>query len=254
VGTAIPGQDVLGWRCKFGVIAPSTNTVVQPDYECLKVAGVTNHHSRAVIPDLPVHSDSDFLALMDAVRAATLEAVDGVMTCLPDHIVIGMSAETFWDGVDGADAFSASLRARTGVEISLGSSAVIEALEALGGAARIGVITPYMPVGDERVRVFFEQSGVTVVTLEGLKCSSPVNIAHVTESRLRAAIAQVDGPGIEAIVQVGTNISMLRLAAAAELELKKPVIAINAATYWHALRHRGIRDRLTGFGRLLEEF
>lgn len=252
--TAVRGQDVLGWRCKFGVVAPSTNTVVQPDYERLRASGVTNHHSRAVIPDLPVHSDDDFLALMEAVRAATLDAVDAVMTCSPDHLVIGMSAETFWDGVDGADEFAASLEARAGVHVSLGSSAVIKALAALGGARRIGVITPYMPVGDERVRAFFAQSGVSVGALTGLKCSSPVNIAHVPESRLRAAIAEVDGTEIDAIVQVGTNLSMLRLAAAAETELRKPVIAINAATYWHALRQRGIFDRVSGFGRLLEEF
>jgi hypothetical protein len=33
-------------------------------------------------------------------------------------------------------------------------------------------------------------------------------------------------------VQVGTNLSMVRLAAAAEFWLGKPVIAINTATYW----------------------
>jgi maleate isomerase len=53
---------------------------------------------------------------------------------------------------------------------------------------------------------------------------------------------------------VGTNLSMVRLAAAAELWLGKPVIAINTATYWHALRQNGITEKVQGFGRLLEEF
>jgi len=47
---------------------------------------------------------------------------------------------------------------------------------------------------------------------------------------------------------------MVRLAAAAELWLGKPVIAINTATYWHALRANGIFDRKAGFGRLLSDF
>jgi maleate isomerase len=47
---------------------------------------------------------------------------------------------------------------------------------------------------------------------------------------------------------------MLRLAAAAELWLGKPVLAINAATYWHALRSNGMREPIAGFGRLLEAF
>jgi maleate isomerase len=47
---------------------------------------------------------------------------------------------------------------------------------------------------------------------------------------------------------------MVRLAAAAELWLGKPVIAINTATYWHALRQNKIMDKIEGLGRLLEEF
>jgi maleate isomerase len=47
---------------------------------------------------------------------------------------------------------------------------------------------------------------------------------------------------------------MVRLAAAAELWLGKPVVAINTATYWHALRANGITERREGFGRLMSEF
>jgi maleate isomerase len=35
-------------------------------------------------------------------------------------------------------------------------------------AKRIGVITPYMPVGDEQVRRFFGDCGFEVVRLKGL--------------------------------------------------------------------------------------
>jgi maleate isomerase len=28
-------RDILGWRKLFGVMGPSTNTVVQPDYDVL---------------------------------------------------------------------------------------------------------------------------------------------------------------------------------------------------------------------------
>ena len=32
------------------------------------------------------------------------------------------------------------------------------------------------------------------------------------------------------------------------------VVAINTATYWHALRTFGIKDKISGFGRLLEDY
>ena len=47
---------------------------------------------------------------------------------------------------------------------------------------------------------------------------------------------------------------MVRLAAEAERWLHKPVIAINAATWWMALRENGIEDKPLRLGRLFEEF
>jgi maleate isomerase len=74
----------------------------------------------------------------------------------------------------------------------------------------------------------------------------------VTPARLREAIARVSRGRVDAVVQVGTNLAMAALAADAERRLGKPVIAINTATYWYALREYGIRDRVTGWGSLLE--
>ena len=55
-------------------------------------------------------------------------------------------------------------------------------------------------------------------------------------------------------MQCGTNLSMVRLADEAERWLGKPVIAINAATWWMALRDNGIDDKVYGAGRLLREY
>jgi maleate isomerase len=46
---------------------------------------------------------------------------------------------------------------------------------------------------------------------------------------------------------------MVRLADQLEVSLQKPVISINAATWWLALRENGIDDQLTGFGSLLRD-
>ena len=79
-----------------------------------------------------------------------------------------------------------------------------------------------------------------MVWVKGLRYASPVLIAHVTEKELRDAILEVDGPDVEAVIQVGTNFAMARLAGIAEFWLGKPVLAINTATYWCALRGNGV--------------
>ena len=48
------------------------------------------------------------------------------------------------------------------------------------------------------------------------------------------------------------NLAFGRQAADAERWLEKPVIAVNTATYWHALRTAGIADAVHGYGSLLE--
>jgi maleate isomerase len=47
---------------------------------------------------------------------------------------------------------------------------------------------------------------------------------------------------------------MAQLAGEAERWLKKPVIAINTATYWYAMRANGYDDIIEGFGSLMTEF
>ena len=69
------------------------------------------------------------------------------------------------------------------------------------GAKRIGVVTPYQPIGDKNVVRFFGDIGFDVVKIKGLRCPTAVSIAHVSENDLRKALIEVNGPDIDALVQ-----------------------------------------------------
>jgi maleate isomerase len=246
-------RDVLGWRRKFGVMAPSTNTIVQPDFDDMRPPGVTNHYSRIFTPNINALSDDTFRAGIDTIGSNVLDAIKSVMTCEPDYLVMGISALSFFGGVKGADIFAKRITDDTGLGVTVGSHATAAAIAAFGGIRRIAVLTPYWPVMNAEVKRYFGDVGLTVVRDIALQCTSWTGIAAVTPAECRDAIRRLDGDDVDAIVQVGTNLSMVRLAAAAELWLGKPVIAINTATYWHALRANDIREPISGFGRLLEE-
>ena len=246
--------DSLGHRGKFGVLAPSTNTSVQPEFEAMRPWGITHHHSRLVIPDRKVTDDASFMQMMDDIRGALFPALEAVLTCDPDYVVLGMSSETFWDGLDGSRRLQDKLEKTAGRGVAMGSDACRAALQAYGSSVRrLGVVTPYMPVGDRQVHRFFTECGYEVVNLLGLKCSSPQLIAHESKRRLRDALIEVNRGSVDAIVQVGTNLAMAEVAAMAEFWLDKPVIAINTATYWYALRQYGIQDKVYGWGSLLAQ-
>jgi maleate isomerase len=245
--------DAVGYRKKFGVIVPSTNTVVEADYNRMAPHGVTFHTGRMYIGQPVMDSDAAFRAILEQIRESIGIAMRDVMTCQPDYMIMGMSSETFWGGVAGNARFIERVRAQTGLNVSTGASACRAGLERLG-VTRIAVLSPYQAIADQQVTAFFEESGFTVVRFKGLRCPTATSIAEVAEAPLRAILAEeLNGPDVEAIVQVGTNLSMVRLADEAERWFGKPVLAINAVTLWHGLRASGVMDQLHGFGSLLRE-
>jgi maleate isomerase len=245
--------DTLGFRKRIGIVVPSTNTTVQPECDMLRPRGVTNHTGRSTIKERPLNTEQAFFEHMQDMRDGIGGAIDQVMTAGLDHLIMGIALETFWGGVAAANKFQNDLTTRAGVGISMGSTASVAALNAFG-AKRIAVLTPHQPRGDETVRVYLTEAGFEVVRLVSLKCATPRAIAQVPAADIRNALKQLDGPDVDALLQVGTALPTVAIAAEAERWFGKPVLAINAVTYWDALRRCGIGDRIDGYGRILEEF
>lgn len=246
----------IGSRARIGVIIPSTNIGVEYDCQRILPPGVTWHFARFFVGQPDLSSDDMFLAFIDAIRKTIPDAIRDIMTCEPSYIMMGMSAETFWGGLEGNVEFEARLRDDIGPEMGLtsGAAALKAALDAFG-AKRVAALTPYQPVGDEQVRRFLEESGYSVSNVVGLKCDTATSIAHTPPREvIDVVLRELEDDGVDAIVQAGTNLSTLDIFPALEKQLGKPVIPINVATIWHALRAQGIEDKFFNKGWLLERF
>jgi maleate isomerase len=159
--------DAAGYRMKFGVIVPSTNTVVEADYNRMAPHGVTFHTGRMYVEDPVMDSDASFEALLLQIRGSIRVAIRDVMTCKPDSLIMGMSSETFWGGVEGNAQFIERVKTQSGLNISTGASACRAGLECYG-VRRIAVPSPYQPISDRQVTRYFEEAGFTVVRFKGL--------------------------------------------------------------------------------------
>ena len=247
--------DTLGWRGKFGVITPSTNTVVQPEYEAVCPPGVTTHIGSMHIPDDPLSSDEDFDELIRRIDVALEDAVRRVMTCKPDYFVLGISSESIWGGgLEKAQEIVQRMKPLlNGIEVSQAADALPAALKGFGVKKKISVVTPYFPVAEPHIQQFAADIGYDIVKTHHMSCKSPTLIAHTAEEECWDALQMVDSEKVEAIIQFGANLPFATVAAEAEKRLKKPIIAVNIATIWHALRSFGIKDRIYGYGRILWE-
>jgi maleate isomerase len=247
--------DTLGWRATFGVVTPSPNRVVQPEYDGMRPVGVTNHLARMAFSVPPVANDGEFRHLVHLIDQALEPAIDRVMTATPSHLIIGVSVEAVWNGLAGAQALRERVRARSGIDCTTAAEAVPAALQAVGAGSRIAVICPYTQSGNDAVVRFFAECGIEVVRiLTIVRDGPPKRFSEITPDEIRRTLIAVDGPDASAIVQFGANVPMASLVPGAEFWLAKPVIAVNTATYWHALRSRGIMDKVPGWGQLLERY
>jgi maleate isomerase len=243
--------DTLGWRLKIGLVIPSTNTTAQPEIDSLRLPGITLHTGRIPIQQKIIAGDKAYLEHVKAMRDGIKKASDEVLTSGPDHLIMGVALEAFWDGAQGAADLEQRLSMDSKIPVTIGSTAVRDAAQAFG-AKRLAILTPHMPKGDQEIVVYFEQSGFEVKRIKGLCCESPRAIAQVSTDTIEKNLIALDGPDVDAILQLGTNLAGSAVAARLETKLGKPVIAINPACYWHALRVNGIKDQIKDHGSLLE--
>ena len=244
--------DVLGYRANIGVVVPSTNTTMEPELYAMAPAGVTFHTARMYVPQPALGSPAEAEAFFEAIFSALDLAVRDVTTIQPDHLIVGMSSIALMGGMDGHRQLKARVEQRAQCSVTTAADAADAAL-ALHGAQRIGLLSPHPPMTDAHYARFLAETGRELVRQHRIDCPTSLAIARVDQATTRAALLDLDGPDIDAILQVGTDLVMAGLADEAERWLGKPVLAANPTMLWHTLRAKGIPDQIKGFGTLLRE-
>lgn len=250
-------RDYLAWRLAFGVATPSTNTVVQPEYDDMRPPGVTNHLARMAIADMAVRSNEEFDELLRLIDLSLEDAVGRAMDAKPNAFILGISALSVWGGTpQWGEDLKKRIRAvaKSDIPVAIACDAVVEALRRHGVKKTIAVMEPYYPSIEPRMKGVLGPHGYEIVRFNHMRGKNPTSYSVLTARDMIQAIKAIDGPDIEAIVQFGANLPMARLCDEAERWLDKPVIGVNVATYWHACRMNGIDDKLYGFTQLFSRF
>jgi maleate isomerase len=232
-------SDRLGYRLRVGVVVPSFNTSVQPELEALRPPGVTNHVSRIEMPDMALATDADQEAVVESLGADLEASLRRVMGARPGVVIFGISIPTFWRGLAGMVQLRTHLESLAGVPVVLGSEAILAGLQTLP-PGQLGVLTPYQPVGDARVRDFLVEAGHDVAAIRSVSPPRNSSIAEVGISDLETALDALVGDGAEVLVQVGTNLAFAGLAAGQARRTGRPVLSVNIAMYDLALQKAGI--------------
>ena len=223
----------------------------------MRPAGGTNHLGRMLIPDIPIANNDDFERSIELIDAALEGAVERVMDAKPNAFILGISALSVWGGTPAwGDELKARIRRVAGwdIPVAIATNALVAALRAHGVKHRIAVMEPYFPSIEPGMQGMFGPFGYEIVRYKHMRGKSPTSYSILSAQDMIQGMRAIDGADIEAIVQFGANLPMARLADEAERWLDKPVISVNVATYWHALRMNGITDKLYGLTQLMSRF
>lgn len=256
--------DVRSFRRKFGLVIPATNTSMEHELWSLIFAnpgvhglhGIGLHTVNVITPAPQLATAADLSNYQEQFLGGLRAAVDTARLAEPEYMILGMSLEHIVNGLESIRAPVAALEAESGLGWASTHAALPAALRK-SGARRIGLLTPFDATGNANATRMFEDLGFDVVASVGFSCAHALHIAHIPDSAKQQAILELLATGgnrLDAIVQCGTNMSLLDVTEKLEPVLGIPILGVNAVLFWYALRENGFNDPLRGGGRLLREF
>lgn len=255
--------DARSFRQRFGLLVPATNTTMEhelwsiifanPDRDGL--AGVGLHTSPVLTPKPDVSSAEGVeqykLQFLGDVEAALKSA----LLAAPQYMIMGMSLEHIVYGIEPIKATMAKIEQYCDLSWATWHDAVKVALDCYG-ANRIGLLTPFEKTGNDSAIRMFQDLGFEVVASFGFGCGNAQHIAHIPDWAKEKAVMEMATAQnkLDAIVQCGTNMSMIDVTQKLEPIIDIPILGINSVCFWYALRESGFCGPLRGGGRLLREF
>ena len=235
-------------RIRIGLIPPSTNTTVEPDFRMAAPDNVTIHTHRMYSgPDLTPENT-------DAMNADVERAARYLATAKVDVIAYACTGGSFYKG-QGYDEELIHLIERTaGVPAVATAHAAAQALESLG-VKNISVATPYPQWMNESLGDYYVQAGFNVLNVDGEPVASTTGSRGIydqsPESVLQFAPTACR-PEAEALFCSCTAWRSMEVVEELERRVDRPVVTANQATLWAAFRRLGFTEINPGFGSLMD--
>jgi maleate isomerase len=238
-----------GWRARIGFLVPPGNPTVEPEMMELAPPGVSLHFTRMNAEGpAGTHTGQEERNLSQV--ASVPDGVKLLSMVSPNVIVMAHTATSYTLGQGLEATLVERMEALSGARFITAFGSVLEALAHLG-ARRIAYATPYSAEMTARGKQHLERCGLEVVSSGHL--SNVRSIYEETSERAYTIARQVDHPDADVIFLSGVGMPTLDALKPLEEDTGKPVISAASAMMWHALRTAGVRCRIEGYGRLLED-
>ena len=236
---------MYGWRAKIGLITPMSENA-EHAFHIYAPEGVSFASMKITFPGPTVEG---LTILTDKLErtAAMYKGTDY------DLVIFGCTSGSCIKGVGWDKECIEQIERASGIPGLTTSTAVLEALEALG-AKKICVVTPYPEETNIIEKKFLEDNGFEVTNIVGMDMSAwPRELggfAAADEYFLYQNCKHVDLNGADTFFLSCMGLTTMEMVDALERDLGIPVVTSHQATLWAALRHCNVGSKLPNLGKL----
>ncbi len=230
---------------RIGLLVPSSNTTVEPEFYRALPKDVTLHVARLHLSQIATDSIASMVSDIET-QSRNLASAD------VDVIVLGAAAPSFLKGLGYDREMAKKIEAASGKRATTTSTALIEALRHLG-VSRVVLGAAYDDKVNAIAKSFLEVNGFNVLGAHGLGLVDNLVVGRLDASSAYELARKIDRPDAEAIVLACTNWKTMDVLERLERELGKPVLSTTQVSVWAALRAIGRIEGVPGYGRLLRD-
>jgi len=228
---------------RLGLILPSSNTTMEPEFNRIMSFRATVHSSR--IPLREVTSPQ-----LEAMEKQTELAARQLSDASVDVICYGCTSGSLFRGLGHDKEIAQRIERETKIQAVATAGAVVEALSTLR-VRRVSVATPYAKDIELLEDRFLRDNGFEVVSIGSLGLTKNLEIGLQGPEVAYALAKRVCVSASDGVFISCTNLRTIEIIGRLESKLGKVVVSSNTATAWKAMRLLGISDGSQGCGRLL---
>lgn len=247
---------MYGWRARIGLLIPSVNATMEPEFNRFLPAGVSVHAARMILEETTEAGLSKMEERME-------QAARQVVGVAPDLIIFGCTSGSLIKGSHHNEEMARMLEKITGLPAITTSQAVLSCFKQVG-IRKVAVATPYNDGVNQREKEFLEENDIKVARIVGLGFSHyepvfplsrrPISRISLQEPyvayklALEAFVPEVDGIFISC-----TNLRTFEIIEKLETATQRPVVTSNQATLALALQKLNLWEPIPQLGRLFSE-
>jgi maleate isomerase len=245
----LTSQEVIPLRRRIGIVCPDDG-INDDEYWQYVPTDVTLLWTRYRTPRTFDPISVEMVGSYGDMRIVE-QAAKTLEITRPEVVVFCCNSCGFVHGLDGDKRIRDAISKATGSPAISVTDSEVQALHALG-VKRVAVGGPYPDDVTAKLVELLEGEGFEVTATKSLGLDSEWQIGNSDPSVWAQLAREINSDAADCILLACSGIRTLPIIDSLEMELGKPVVSAPAATMWHALRTIGVKDRVSGFGKLFE--